>query len=146
MSMMVITCSHETLLPHGSTAVHVRTMLYGQSPVIGPSTKLIIGSEQSSVAVAEPVTSGVVAEVQSMVMFAGQLITGAAKSLMVINCTHELLLPHTSIAVQVRSNEDGQSPLTMPSTKLISTAEQLSVAVAKPASDGSDEPLSQFTV
>ena len=85
MSMMVITCSHEALLPHGSTAVQVRTMLYGQLPVIGPSTKLTIGSEQSSVAVAIPVTSGVTAEVQSMVMSAGQSITGAAKSLMVIN-------------------------------------------------------------
>ena len=145
MSMMVITCSHEALLPHGSTAVQVRTMLYGQSPVIGPSTKLIIGSEQSSVAVAEPVTSGVVAEVQSMVMFAGQLITGAAKSLMVINCTHELVRPHTSVAVQVRSKVEGQSLLTMPSTKVKVTAEQLSVAVGVPANSGSEEPLSQFT-
>src|SRR6185369_8178941 len=55
-----------------------------------------------SVAVALPVMSVVGATVHSRVMSAGQWITGGTVSLKLIVCTQPLLLPHESIADQMR--------------------------------------------
>ena len=57
---------------------------------------------QSSVAVAVPVLAGSVEAEQSIVVLAGQLITGACVSVTVIVCVQVLELPQLSVAVQVR--------------------------------------------
>src|SRR6266481_5612688 len=55
-----------------------------------------------SVAVAMPVMFVIGATVHSRVMSAGQTMTGGTVSLKLIVCTQPLLLPHESIADQVR--------------------------------------------
>jgi hypothetical protein len=59
-------------------------------------------ASQLSVAVAVPVAAGVEGALQLMVMFAGQLITGAVISRTVITWLQDAEFPQLSAAVQVR--------------------------------------------
>src|SRR6185369_3619678 len=90
---------------------------------------------QESVAVATPVRFVVGAKVHSMVMSAGQTITGSTVSLKLIVCTQLLLLPHESVADQVRRIRPLPVQLVVlkASTKLMFVmALHVSVAVALP--------------
>ena len=62
---------------------------------------VIVTGEQLSVAVAIPVADELLLSWQLTVALAGQVITGAVTSCTVMVCVQELLLPVTSVAVQV---------------------------------------------
>lgn len=62
LSLTVIVWTQVDVLPHPSLAVHMRRMVVLQGSVpVTISAKLTVGVEQLSVAVAVPVTEGVVA-------------------------------------------------------------------------------------
>ena len=64
---------------------------------------VIVGvASQLSFDVGEPVDAGKVLAVHRIVIFAGQVMTGATLSITVIDCTQVDVLPHWSSAVQVR--------------------------------------------
>src|SRR6266581_5999652 len=89
----------------------------------------------ASVAVATPVRFVVGVSVHSIVMSAGQTITGGTVSLKLIVCTQLLLLPHESDADQVRRicPLPVQLVVLNASTKLMLViALHVSVAVARP--------------
>lgn len=86
-------------------AVQVLVMVNscGQLPPTVASLKATIGAaSQLSVAVAEPVAAGKVFDPHSMVTFAGHVIPGARLSSTTMVCAHELELPQSSVATQVR--------------------------------------------
>ena len=86
-----------------------------------------------SVAVATPVAFVVVGAGHSIVTFAGAVMVGAVVSRTVIVCTQLRLLPHASIAVQVREITLAPAQLLLTeSTKPIVTPLHPSVAVATP--------------
>lgn len=96
-----------------------------------------VGSQ--SVAVADPVLSGAELAVHSMVIFAGQDMTGARLSSITIVWMQAVELPQASVAVQVLVivNSCGQLPLAVASLKVTRGApSQLSVAVADPVAAG----------
>ena len=74
-----------------------------QLPALMASLLATVKPLQLSVAVAEPVASGVVEAVQFTEASGGQVMVGAAVSLTVIVCTQEAVLPQASVAVQVRA-------------------------------------------
>ena len=81
------------LLPHPSDAIHVRVIVSsnGHTPKTISSLKSTVGVPvQLSVAVAEPVSGGNVPSAQSIVMFAGQVITGGTLSSTNIICKQVL--------------------------------------------------------
>src|SRR5574339_1181348 len=74
----------------------------GHPPATITSSKKMIGvGSQLSVAVALPVLAVIVLAAQSIVIFGGQLSTGAALSSTTITCRQVLLLPQSSVARQV---------------------------------------------
>src|SRR6478672_9469698 len=96
---------HPLLLPQASRADQVRrTAAFPvQLVVANASAKLmLVMALHVSVAVATPVRLVVGARVHSMVMSAGQTITGGTVSLKLIVCTQPLLLPQASWADHVR--------------------------------------------
>jgi hypothetical protein len=165
LSTTVTVWSQVELLPQLSVAVQVRVMTLScaQLPAAELSAKLTAGSaSQLSVALAlPPVLAGLVfcREVTRVVMqllsavalisvvhctvaLAGQVITGATMSRVVISCWQSALLPQVSVAVQVRVIVlvSGQLLDVMLSAKLMTGAlSQLSVAVALPVAAGALE-------
>jgi hypothetical protein len=96
-------------------------------------------ASQLSVAVAEPVLAGAVLAEHWIVIFAGQVITGAELSSTRIVCVHELEFPQSSVAIHVLEmvRSCGHAPPVMISVKPISSMpSQLSVAVAEPVAAG----------
>src|SRR5437899_2487043 len=71
--------------------------------VVTTSEELIVTSPQPSVAVATPVTFVVVMAGHSSTRFEGQIIEGGVVSRTVMVCTQLLVLPHWSVAIQVRA-------------------------------------------
>src|SRR5690606_40009576 len=111
LSSIGIICTRVLLLPQASSAGHVFGSTYSRSSHVPatPSASCVLTSLyvtvtplQLSVAVAKPVADGSVLSSHSKVRFAGQLITGASVSSIVIICTQLLLLPHASTGVHVR--------------------------------------------
>ncbi len=97
---------------------------------------------QLSVAEAAPVFAGKLEASQLIVMLAGQVITGAVTSWMVIVCVQLLALPQPSVAVHVLVIIElpPQLPGVVTSEELIMIAPvQLSVAVAVPVLVGKEE-------
>src|SRR6185369_9344745 len=95
-SITVITCAAVLLLPQPSLAVHVRVMILVQPTVLVTVTALgAITPWQASVNTGALNTG---ADGHSIVASA----TGAVVSITVITCAAVLLLPHPSLAVQVR--------------------------------------------
>src|SRR5688572_11991230 len=112
---------------------------WGQEPSSTTSVKVTIGdTSQLSVAVAFPVLEGSVLALHSIVIFAGQVITGAILSPFIpMSCTQVEMLPQSSVADHVLAINvpSGQSASVVTSTKVISgVLSQLSVAVAIPVS------------
>jgi hypothetical protein len=142
LSSMTIVCTQVPVFPQSSVADHVRVIVdsWGQAPPVVTSVNAIVGiPSQLSVAVALPVLAGAVLALQAMVMLAGQVITGAWLSSINIVWAHVLLLPQSSVALQVRVMvySWGQDPLIVLSVKLTKgAASQLSVAVAVPVLAG----------
>ena len=104
LSSTVMTCVQELLLPQSSVALHVLviTISCGQAPPTITSVDVMVGTaSQLSVAVAVPVLAGNVLAVHSIVNDAGHVMTGGVLSSTVMTCVHELLLPQSSVALQV---------------------------------------------
>ena len=140
-STMVIVCRQSLpTLPQPSVAVQVRVMAdsLAQEPAATLSLAATIGAgSQLSVAAAVPVPAAAVAASHSTVTFAGQVMSGAVVSIMVMVWVQLLLLPQSSVAVQVRVMLDApaQLPAAMLSDKAMTgVLVQLSVAVAEPVS------------
>ena len=88
------------LLPHASVAVHVRTCTTGQVPLLLSTNVNVRFVSQASVTVGV-VKLGVAGH--SIVLGAGNAaITGGVMSRTLIVWLAVLLLPHASVAVQVR--------------------------------------------
>src|SRR6266516_3307993 len=116
------------LLPQASVAVQVRTCTTGQLPLL-VSTKVNVGlASQVSVAVA---VAKLGAAGQSIVPGTGKAaITGAVMSRTLMVWLAVLLLPHASVAVQVRTCTTGQLPLLVSTKVNVGVASHASVAVA----------------
>jgi len=129
-------------LPQSSVALQVRVIVRscGQEPATVASLNVSAGvPSQLSVAVALPVLAGNVLAVHNIVILAGQVMAGAKLSSTNMVWLHVLVLPQSSVALQVRVivRSCGQVPATVASVKVISgTASQLSVAVAVPVLAG----------
>jgi hypothetical protein len=110
-STIVIVCRQSLpMLPQASVAVQVRVMVdsLAQEPGATLSLAETAGAgSQLSVAVAVPVPEAAVEALHSTVTFAGHVMTGAVESTRVIVWLQLLLLPHASVAVQVRVMLDG---------------------------------------
>ena len=110
-STIVIVCRQSLpMLPQASVAVQVRVMVdsLAQEPEATLSLAETTGAgSQLSVAAAVPVPAAAVDASHSTVTFAGHVMTGAVESTMVIVWLQLLLLPHASVAVQVRVMLDG---------------------------------------
>jgi hypothetical protein len=105
LSSIMIVCTQLLELPQSSVALQVRVMVYScaHAPPTVTSLEVMVGvASQLSDAVAEPVFAGKVLAVQRMVTFGGQDMVGAMLSSTTIVCTQELVLPQSSLAVQVR--------------------------------------------
>jgi Ni,Fe-hydrogenase III small subunit len=119
------------VFPQPSLAVHVLVMLYsfGQEPFVVTSAKPRVGTLQLSVAVG--VAKEGVPE-HSIVVGPGKPeITGGVVSSTLIVCVAVVILPHPSLAVQVRVilNSLGHEPVVVTSANDSAGTEQLSVAV-----------------
>ena len=123
------------MFPHESSAVQVRVSTSGQEPVL-ESLYETTTPEQLSETEGLPVLLGSVEPSHSIVMFAGQTITGGVLSSRVMVCTQSVLFPHESSAVQVRVSISGQEP-ERTSENVMITPEQSSVAVGVPVLVGS---------
>ena len=111
-SIIVIVCRQSLpTLPQSSVAVQVRVMVdaLAQEPVPTLSLAETTGAgSQLSVAVALPVPETAVEASHSTVTFAGHVMTGAVESSSTVTVWLQLLLlPHASVAVQVRVMLDG---------------------------------------
>src|SRR5688572_21300500 len=89
-SCTVMICTQVLVLSQPSSAVHVRVIVIscGHSPGVMISADVMtmaVGAWQSSMAVARPVFAGSVDVSQSMVMSAGQVMTGATSSCTIIS-------------------------------------------------------------
>src|SRR5438128_5569922 len=104
-STTLMVCTQELLLPAQSVAVQVRVMtlvLRDALPILLSVCVITGAGSQLSVAVALPVAVGSLEVLHWTVASGGQVITGAVVSTTLMVCTHELLLPAQSVAVQVR--------------------------------------------
>src|SRR5690606_3836181 len=99
----------------------------------------MVTSLQSSVAVAIPVLSTSVDSMQLTVASSGTVSSGATSSTMVMICSQVEVLPHSSVAVQVRTMVCVHSPSMGPSVYSTTTSPQLSNASAYPSSSGEVE-------
>ena len=130
-SSTLITCVAVAVLPHPSSAVQVRVMVYsfGHEPFTVASVKVSVGVLQLSVAVG--VAKFGVPE-HSIVDGPGRpLITGGVVSSIVNTCVAVAVLPQSSVAVQVRVivYSLGHDPFVVTSAKTSEGVPQLSVAV-----------------
>jgi hypothetical protein len=140
LSSIVIVCVHVLLLPQSSVALQVLVILnscghVGNATVT--SLKDIVGViSHRSVAVAVPVVAGSVLAVHAIVTFIGHVMIGGVLSSMVIVCVHVLLLPQSSVALQVlvmvRSCIHTGDAVVTSLNEIVGVASQLSVAVAVP--------------
>jgi hypothetical protein len=143
LSSTVMVWTQLLLLPQSSMAVHVRVIVYSCGHPPAAVTSAYVGVtelSQLSVAVALPVLAGSVLAVHSIVTFIGQVIAGAVLSSTVMVWTQLLLLPQSSIAVQVRVivYSCGHPPAAVTSANVgVTDISQLSVAVALPVFAGS---------
>ena len=118
-------------LPHRSVAVQVRVMLnsFGHEPLVVTSINVKVGTPQLSVAVGV-VNDGV--PEHSIVVAPGRAeITGGTVSSTLIVWVATAVLPHKSVAVQVRVmlNSFGHEPFVVTSLNIEGGAPQVSVAV-----------------
>ena len=104
MSVTVITCIAVAVFPQLSVAVQVLVMALscGHEPSTIASLKVMVDNvSQLSVAVAIPVAAGSVLAVHSIVKLGGQVFVGGTVSITFIVWMQVVLLPQSSVAVQV---------------------------------------------
>jgi len=103
-SRTVMVCRQLELLLQRSVAVHVRAMtnVFPQF-VVTTSLKVTMAAPQASTAVATPLALVLVLAGHWSVRLVGQVMTGGVMSRRVIVCTQLTVLPHSSVAVQVRT-------------------------------------------
>src|SRR6266540_5224331 len=135
-SRTVMVCTQLDVLPHSSVAVHLLEItLVPPQPLVRVSLKRIVTNPpQPSWAVARPVAFGLVSPGHSTTTFVGQRMVGALVSRTVMVCTQLALLPHWSVAVQVRAMTLlPPQPLVTSSVKpIVNGPPQPSCAVATP--------------
>jgi len=103
-SRTVMVCTQRLLLPQASVAVQVREIiLLPPQVLVTLSLYMTVTELQVSWAVATPVALVLVSAGHSNVRFAGHVIVGGVVSRTVMVWTQLLLLPHWSVAVQVRA-------------------------------------------
>src|SRR5438093_9989559 len=91
------------LLPHTSVAVQVRKIVFAAPQLLlTESLKRTVTAPHKSWALATPVMFVLVSAGQSSTRFGGQTSVGGVESRTVIVCRQLTLLPHVSVAVQVR--------------------------------------------
>src|SRR6187455_3646131 len=119
------------VLPQSSVALQIRVFTTGQVPLaLVLTTVTVTLVSQASEAVALPHTT---AAGQSIVVLAGQVIDGAVISRTVIVALQVLVLPQSSVALQIRVFTVGQVPLGVVLTTATATVwSQPSDAVAVP--------------
>merc|ERR1712023_306612 len=94
--------SADTLLPHSSVTVHVRTIVFVlPQAAVSTSDSVIVTVPQLSAPVATPVLAEDSSSVHSIVTSAGTEIVGSVVSTTVIVWSADTLLPHSSVTVQV---------------------------------------------
>ena len=92
---------------------------------------------QLSLTTGLPVTAGNMPAAQSTMIFAGHVIDGAIRSLMVMVCTHEATLPHPSMEDHVRTIVPVPLHARLAwSVYPVNTEPQISLAVAVPVTAG----------
>ena len=103
-STTVMNWSCDSSLPHPSTRVQIRVMIFSVSQPDSESMKLKPTSPpQLSLAVGSPVAPGSIEPPQSMMTSSGKLSKeGASESITLMFCGQELELPAPSMAVHVR--------------------------------------------
>ena len=103
LSLTLIVCLQVDELPQASTTVHVRIIVasHGNTPEIISEWENVSVPGQLSVAVAVPVTEGIVSFVQVTVAVGGQTITGSTVSMVWMPIVQVLLLLHKSVTVSV---------------------------------------------
>src|SRR6185503_135242 len=106
-STMVMVWVDRAVLPQTSVAVQVRTNepVLPHWSLIAPSLCVIVTVPQVSLPVAVPVALGAVEPVHSTVASGTSLIVGAVVSTMVMVWVDRAVLPQTSVAVHVLTNE-----------------------------------------
>jgi hypothetical protein len=136
-SMTAMVCTAFAVLPQLSVTVQVRVITGSpaQLPAATLSEKETAGVPQLSLPLAVPVVAGAVDAPHCTVTSAGALTVGAAESATVTVWLQSLLLPQSSVAVQVRVMTD--APAQVPTVTLSDDVTpgallQLSVAVAVP--------------
>ena len=138
-STVVIVWDAVTVLPHASTAVHVRVITFGQVAADTVCVYVSVAVVHTSVAVTA--AGGGTGCVQGMTTLDGTPpSTGAALSTTVIVCVAEALLPQASVAVHVRVITFGQvADEVLSLYAMTGEASQPSVAVAEPVWAGAVE-------
>jgi hypothetical protein len=135
-STKAMLCTQLIELPQASVAVQVRVTVVPQTadPL---SEKPTVALPQLSAATAEPVLDGSMDSPQATWILAGQVRVGGVVSVTVMVCMQLLVLPHESVAVQVRviTRLFPHVARTL-STKTKEAELQLSSAVAKPVLTG----------
>src|SRR5262245_56207267 len=127
-SSTLMVCVAGLVLPQSWVAVQVRVSTTGQVPLLLSTNVRVTLASQLSVAVAWA-KLGVAGH--SMVVGPGSgSITGSVVSSTLMVCVAVLVLPQSSVAVQVRVWTTGQVPLLLSTNVRVTLASQLSVAVA----------------
>src|SRR5437667_5940523 len=104
MSRTVIVWTQLALLPQSSVAVQVRAITFvGPQLLVIASVYRIVTALQVSRALATPVALVVVSAGQSSTRLPGQVMAGLSVSRTVMVCTQLVVLPQSSVAVQVRA-------------------------------------------
>src|SRR5690606_32707762 len=110
-SYTVTYCSQVAVLPQASVAVQVTTVMPGGN--VAGASLLTVTSVQVSAATGEPRFSPLAAQLpwsSSISRSAGHSMVGGVVSTGLIICVADVLLPHASVAVQVRETTCAAGP------------------------------------
>jgi len=141
-STKVMCWTQVAVLPHPSVAFHVRSIPCTPLQPAGVDASvcvIVTAAGQLSLPVAEPVLDGSVDAPHSSCRFAGQVMVGGVVSTNVMCWTQVAVLPHPSVAFQVRSIPAPLQPAGVAASVcvIVTAAGQLSLPVAEPVLDGS---------
>src|ERR1035441_368628 len=116
------------LLPQTSAACQVRVTVCEQAPLVTVPTTVMVTLEPLQASVAAG-ASKVQPRPHCTALSGGQINAGGVMSTMVTTCAQTLLLPHGSVAVQVRVMTCGHTPLVTVLTTERVTLEPLQASV-----------------
>jgi hypothetical protein len=136
---IVMVCVQVAILPYASVALYVHVMVsVGQLPDETSPTCVTMTAPQLSDAVPPAKSGGGTSGSHCTVTFGGHVIVGGVVSTTVMVCVQVAMLPHASVAFQVRVIVCAfPQPEAAESLKVtVGVRPQLSVAVAIPVADG----------